>query len=339
MSFAWPLVLGPLAAGEDLDESAAHAAMTEIMEGRADPAQIAAFIVGLRTKGETVDEMVGMVSAMYDAAVTVELAVRAVDTAGTGGDRSGTFNVSTAAALVAAGAGARVAKHGNRAASSQAGSADVLEALGVRIDLEPAATASLVEEVGFGFFFAPRYHPAMRFAAPVRAALGIPTVFNVLGPLANPARVPYRVVGVADGRMAMRMVGVLQRLGCERAFVLHGADGLDEVSLSAATRVLRLDAGTVTEEVFEPESIGLSRAPLDAVAGGDAGENARQIRAVLGGAAGARRDIAVANAAFALVAAGVAVGFEDAARAAEDAIDSGAAAAVLDAVVDASGSG
>ncbi|MEX2323802.1 MAG: anthranilate phosphoribosyltransferase [Acidimicrobiia bacterium] len=339
MSFSWPAVLGPLASGEDLGESVAHAAMTEIMEGRADPAQIAAFIVGLRTKGETVDEMVGMVSAMYDAAVTVELASPAVDTAGTGGDRSGTFNVSTAAALIAAGAGARVAKHGNRAASSQAGSADVLEALGVRIDLEPKATAALVNEVGFGFFFAPRYHPAMRFAAPVRAALGIPTVFNVLGPLANPARAPYRVVGVADARMAMRMVGVLQRLSCERAFVIHGEDGLDEVSLSAPTRVLRLDAGTVTEEVFEPESIGLSRAPLDAVAGGDAGENARQIRAVLGGEIGARRDIAVANAAFALVAAGVADGFEEAARAAEDAIDSGAAAAVLYAVVEASGAG
>ena len=338
MPFLWPDVLGPLAAGEDLDESVAHAAMTEIMEGRADPTQIAAFIVALRTKGETVDEMVGMVSAMYDAAVTVELSVRAVDTAGTGGDRSGTFNVSTAAALIAAGAGARVAKHGNRAASSQAGSADVLEALGVRIDLGPEATAALVDEVGFGFFFAPRYHPAMRFAAPVRAALGIPTVFNVLGPLANPARAPYRVVGVADGRMAMRMAGVLRRLGCDRAFVVHGEGGLDEVSLSGPTRVLRLDSGTVTEEVFEPESIDLARAPLAAVVGGDAGENARQIRAVLGGEAGARRDIAVANAAFALVAAGVADDFEDAARAAEHAIDSGGAAAVLDALVDASAS-
>lgn len=337
MTFSWPDVLGPLAVGEDLDETAAHAAMTEIMAGRADPAQIAAFIVGLRAKGETVDEMVGMVSAMYDAAVTVELSVRAVDTAGTGGDHSGTFNVSTAAALIAAGAGARVAKHGNRAASSQAGSADVLEALGVRIDLEPEATATLVNEVGFGFFFAPRYHPAMRFAAPVRAALGIPTVFNVLGPLANPARAPFRVVGVADPRMATRMVEVLHRLGCERAFVVHGEGGLDEVSLSAPTRVLRLAAGTVTEEMFEPESIGLSRAPIDAMAGGDAAENARQIRAVLGGEDGARRDIAVANAAFALVAAGVADGFEDAARAAEDAIDSGAAASVLAAVVEASG--
>jgi anthranilate phosphoribosyltransferase len=335
----WPGVLGVLTAGHDLTAAQAGAALEAILAGRATDAQIAAFIVGLRTKGETVDEMAGMVNAMYDAAVTVELTAPAVDTAGTGGDRSGTFNVSTVAALVAAGAGASVAKHGNRAASSQAGSADVLEALGVRLDMEPEATVALIDQVGFGFFFAPRYHPAMRFAAPVRAALGIPTVFNVLGPLANPARAPYRVVGVADGRMATRMVGVLQRLGCVRGFVLYGEDGLDEVSLSAPTRVLRFDTDAMNEEVFEPESIGLSRAPVQAVGGGDAGENARQIRAVLGGEAGARRDIAVANAAFALVAAGMAQGFEQAARMAEGSIDSGAAASVLDAVVEASDAG
>lgn len=333
MSFAWPEVLGPLTAGRDLEEASAHAAMTEIMEGRAEPAQIAAFIVALRAKGETVDEMVGLVRAMYDAAVTVDVGVPVVDTAGTGGDRSGTFNVSTTAALVAAGAGARVAKHGNRAASSRAGSADVLEALGVPIELAPESVATLVREAGFGFFFAPRFHPAMRHAGPVRRALGVPTVFNFLGPLANPARARAQAIGVSDPRMAQRMIGVLQRMGAEQAFVFYGEDGLDELTTTGTSFIYRLRHGQVTHAEFTPEDFGVPRADPGALAGGDAADNAAITRAILDGERGPRRDISVVNAAPAIVAAGLAEGFADAIDLAAAAIDDGRAAAVLDRVV------
>jgi anthranilate phosphoribosyltransferase len=331
--FHWPSVLVPLAAGEHLDEDSAHAAMTEIMEGRAEPAQIAAFIVSLRAKGETVDEMTGLVRAMYDAAITVDVGVTVVDTAGTGGDGSGTFNISTTAGLIAAGAGAKVAKHGNRAASSQAGSADVLEALGIRIDLEPEHTARLVRKAGFGFFFAPRYHPAMRHAAPVRAQLGIPTVFNVLGPLANPARARRQSIGVADPRMAETMIGVLRRLGSELAFVFFGEDGLDELTTAGTSYIYRLRDGEVTHAEFTPEDFGVSRASSEALRGGDAAKNAAIVRSVLAGEPGPRRDIALVNSAPAIVAAGLADGFADAMVLAADSVDSGAAAAVLDRVV------
>lgn len=336
-SFEWPVVLGPLAAGEDIDEAAARAAMAEIMEGRAEPAQIAAFIVALRAKGETVEEMIGMVRAMYDAAVTVEVEQPVVDTAGTGGDRSGTFNISTTAALIAAGAGARIAKHGNRAASSRSGSADVLEALGVPIDLEPMETARLVEDVGFGFFFAPRYHPAMRHAAPIRSQLGIPTVFNVLGPLANPARATRQVIGVADPRMAEKMIGVLKGLGCERGFVFHGEDGLDELTTTGTSLIYRLRDGEVTHAEFTPEDFGVPRAEPGALVGGDADANAVIVRRILEGEPGPRRDIALVNAAPAIVVAGLADGFADALELAAEAVDSGRAAGVLEALVAAGG--
>ncbi len=332
-SFSWPAVLGPLSAGRDLDEAAAHAAMTEVMSGRAEPAQIAAFIVALRAKGETVDEMTGLVRAMLEAAVLVDVGEPVVDTAGTGGDRSGTFNISTTAALIAAGAGAKVAKHGNRAASSRAGSADVLEALGVRIDLEPEATVRLVRETGFGFFFAPRYHPAMRFAGPVRSQLGIPTVFNFLGPLANPARARRQAVGVSDARMAAVMIGALDRLGAEQAFVYHGEDGLDELTTTGPSYIYRLKGGEVTHAEFTPEDFGVARASAEDLRGGDAAENAAIVRAILAGEPGPTRDVALVNAAPAIVAAGLAEGFEQAMRLAERSVDSGAAAGVLDAVV------
>lgn len=319
--------------GEDIGESAAHAAMTEIMEGRAEPAQTAAFIVALRGKGETVDEMVGLVRAMYDAAVTVEVGVPVVDTAGTGGDRAGTFNISTTAALIAAGAGAHVAKHGNRAASSRSGSADLLEALGVRIDLAPESVATLVREAGFGFFFAPRFHPAMRHAGPVRTALGVPTVFNFLGPLANPARARAQAVGVSDARMAPRMMGVLQRLGSEQAFVFYGEDGLDEITTTGTSFIYRLRHGEVTHAEFTPEDFGVPRAVPADLRGGDAAANAVITREVLAGVPGPRRDVAVVNAAPAIVAAGLADGFAAAIELAADAVDSGRAAAVLDRVV------
>jgi anthranilate phosphoribosyltransferase len=329
-SFSWPAALGPLAAGVDLDEGTARSAMAEIMGGRAEPAQIAAFIVALRAKGETVDEMTGMVRAMYDEAITVDIGPGVVDTAGTGGDGSGTFNISTAAAFIAAGAGARVAKHGNRAASSKAGSADVLEALGVPIDIGPEEIGTVVTEVGFGFFFAPHYHPAMRFAAPIRAQLGIPTVFNFLGPLANPARARRQAIGVADPRMAATMIGVLKRLGSEMAFVFHGEDGLDEITTAGPTYIYRLRDGEITHAEFTPEDFGVPRADRADILGGDAATNATIITTILEGEPGPRRDIALVNAAPAIVAAGLAEGFADAMGLARDSIDSGAAARVLD---------
>jgi anthranilate phosphoribosyltransferase len=331
--FSWPGVLGPLTGGADLSQEQAHAAMTEIMAGRAEPTQIAAFIVSLRAKGETVDEMVGLVTAMYDVAVTVDVGVPVVDTAGTGGDSSGTFNISTTAALIAAGAGAKVAKHGNRAASSRTGSADVLEELGVPLDLEPDHVARMVREAGFGFFFAPRFHPAMRFAAPVRKELGVPTVFNFLGPLANPARAKRQVIGVADVRMAERMVGVLHRLGSEMALVFYGEDGLDELTTAGTSFIYRLKDGVITHAEFTPADFGVAPASLPELAGGDAGENAAILRGILAGDTGPKRDIALVNAAAAIVAAGIAVGFEDGMEAAAASIDSGAAAEVLGSVI------
>ncbi|MEK7251979.1 MAG: anthranilate phosphoribosyltransferase [Actinomycetota bacterium] len=332
-SFAWPAVLGSLVAGRDIEESAAHGAMTEIMEGRAEPAQVAAFIVALRSKGETVDEMVGLVRAMYDAAVTVDVGIPVVDTAGTGGDRSGTFNISTTAAFIAAGAGANVAKHGNRAASSRSGSADVLEALGVRIDLAPESVATLIREAGFGFFFAPRFHPAMRHAGPVRIALGVPTVFNFLGPLANPARATAQAIGVSDSRMAETMIGVLQRLGREQAFVFYGEDGLDEITTTGTSFIYRLRRGEVTHAEFTPEDFGVARSQPEDLKGGDAAANAVITRQVLSGAHGPRRDVSLVNAAPAIVAAGLADGFGPAIELAADSIDSGRAASVLEKVV------
>jgi len=327
--FAWPEVLGPLLAGDDIDEPQARSAMAEIMAGRAEHSQIAAFIVGLRAKGESIDEMTGLVKAMYDVAVTVDIGVPVVDTAGTGGDRSGTFNISTTAAFIAAGAGAKVAKHGNRAASSSTGSADVLEELGVPIDLEPESVADLVRTHGFGFFFAPRFHPAMRFAAPVRRELGVPTVFNFLGPLANPARARRQVIGVADARMAERMIQVLHRLGSEFALVFYGEDGLDELTTAGTSFIYRLKDGEVTHAEFTPEDFGVSRAERDDLLGGDAARNAAIVRAVLDGQAGPHRDISIVNAAAAIVAAGLAEGFEDGMEAAATSVDSGAARDVL----------
>lgn len=327
--FDWSDALGRLTAGRDLGEDEARRAMAEVMAGRADPAQIAAFIVALRMKGESIAEMTGMVRAMYDAAVTVDVGLPVVDVVGTGGDRSGTFNVSTTAAFIAAGAGAKVAKHGNRAASSRAGSADVLEALGVPMDLEPDETARSVREAGFGFFFAPRYHPAMRHAAPVRRSLGVPTVFNVLGPLANPARARRQAIGVADPKMAERMIEVLRNLGSEYAFVFYGEDGLDELTTCGTSFIYRLRDGAITHAEFTPEDFGVARADREDLLGGDATHNAAIVRSVLAGDQGPARDIALVNAAPAIVAAGLAEGFADALAMAVESVDSGAAGAVL----------
>lgn len=327
----WPDFLGRLAAGQDLTEEEARSAMAEIMAGHATQAQIAAMIVALRIKGETVDEITGLVRAMREAAVPVSVDVPViVDTAGTGGDRSGTFNISTTAAFVAAGAGARVAKHGNRSASSRCGSADLLEALGMAIDLGPEAAAVLLRETGFAFFFAPIYHPAMRHAAPVRSQLGIPTVFNFLGPLANPAGARRQALGVSDARMAERMIRALQRLDAEYAFVYYGEDGLDEITTTGPSFIYRLRGGEVTHAEFTPEDFGVARAAAGNFLGGTVEENVAITRAVLDGEPGPKRDIVLVNAAPAIVAADVALGFEEAVRLAAESIDSGAASAVLE---------
>ena len=331
----WNVILDRLTTGRDISRSEARAAMTEVMEGRAEPTQVAAFLVALRMKGETVDEMTGLVEAFRQAAVPVPLENRdhLIDIVGTGGDRSQTFNISTTAALIAAGAGATVAKHGNRAASSRCGSADVLEGLGMKIELPPEAMATLVTEENFGFFYAPSYHPAMRHAVPVRKALGIPTVMNVLGPLSNPAGVRRYAIGVADQAMAERMIRVLSSLGAHSAFVVHGEDGLDEVTTTGPTFILRLRDGEITHAEFTPEDFGVERARASDLLGGDVADNVAIVREILAGKSGPRRDAAVVNAAVGIVASGLAEGFSEGVAAANRAIDSGAAAGVLDGVV------
>ncbi|HEU4750489.1 MAG TPA: anthranilate phosphoribosyltransferase [Acidimicrobiia bacterium] len=331
----WPFILSKLASSTDLTRSEARQAMAEVMAGTTTPAQIAAFIVALRMKGESVEEMTGLVEAIRAVAVPVEVDEPGlVDVVGTGGDGSGTFNISTTASLIAAGAGARVAKHGNRSVSSRCGSADVLEALGVRIDLPPAANVRLLAETGFAFFFAPHYHPSFRHAGPVRRELGIPTVFNFLGPLANPAGTRRQAIGVSDPRMAERVIGVLARLDSVYSFVFHGEDGLDEITTAGPTYIYRLRDGEVTHAEFTPEDFGIRRSSLGELKGGDAAENASIVSQVLAGEPGPRRDAALINAAPALVAAGLAPGFVEAVDLARNSIDSGAAAALLGRVVD-----
>src|SRR4051812_20814525 len=302
----WPFVLGRLMSGSPLTSAQAGAALADILEGNATSAQIAAFAVALRMRGETVEEMAGLVATMLDFAEPVDAGPDVVDTCGTGGDRSHSINVSTIASFVVAGAGAKVCKHGNRAASSAAGSADVLEALGVVIDLGPAGVARCVAEAGMGFCFAPRYHAASRYAIPTRRELGVPTVFNFLGPLANPARPRRQVVGVSDAGMAEKMLGVLEANGAERALVVFGHDGLDELTTTTTSTVLEFDHGTKRTYVVDPTALGLPLASLDDLRGGDPTTNAGLARHVLAGQAGPHRDIVVLNAAAGIVAAGLA---------------------------------
>ncbi|HYN35415.1 MAG TPA: anthranilate phosphoribosyltransferase [Actinomycetota bacterium] len=336
--FSWSSSITRLLEGQSLSDDETAAAMSEIMEGAATPAQIAGFVVALRSKGETTDEIVGLVRAMRSFALKVEAGDDVVDTCGTGGDRAGTFNVSTAAAIVCAGAGARVAKHGNRAASSKCGSADVLEELGVKLDLQPAAVATCIDEAGMGFCFAPIFHPAMRHAGVTRRELGIPTIFNFLGPLTNPAGAKRQALGVSDPRMVDKMVETLRRLGSQRVVAFHGDSGLDELSLSGPSRVVELiDGETKTSEV-DPTHLGFERAPLDAVKGGTAEENAAAIRAVLAGERGPRRDIVVLNTAAGLVAAGLAADMSEGVQLASQAIDSGSASDALDKLIEVSNS-
>jgi anthranilate phosphoribosyltransferase len=315
----------------------AQAVMNEIMDGLATPAQIGGFLIALRLKGESEEEVAGFAAAMRARAVPVPIAPDQVlvDTCGTGGDGRQTFNISTAAALVAAGAGARIAKHGNRAVSNACGSADVLEALGVNIQLGPEGVARCIAEAGVGFLFAPLYHPSLRHIGPVRRELGVRTVFNLLGPLTNPAGASTQLLGVADGRAARILARALTRLGTHHALVVHGAGGLDEISLSGPTLCYEVRAGQPEPATFTigPEEFGLAPAPLGAVRGGSPGENAALVRQVLAGQPGPHRDIVLLNAAAALYVGGRAPNLETGLAQAAEAIDSGAAAAALERLI------
>lgn len=325
--------LESVVAGEDLDVDSARRVMDQIMDGFATQAQIGALLAALRSKGESVDELTGFVESLRDHATLVELDVDAVDTCGTGGDGLGTFNISTAAAIVVSGAGVPVAKHGNRSVSSQCGSADVLEALGVTIALPPDGVRRCVHDAGIGFMFAPLFHPALKNAAAARRELGIRTVFNILGPLANPARVRRQMLGVADGEVAPKMADVLVRLGHERAFVVNGGDGMDELGLDQPATMYDVQGGVVRNTTVDASHLGLARAPAAAIGGGDAAACAQRVRDVLGGEDGAPRDVVLLNAAGALVVAGLASDLAEGIQRARESIDSGAARERLEKLV------
>ncbi len=318
--------------GASLTRAEAAEVMTEIMDAACTPAQFGAFVTALRAKGETADEIAGCLGVMRAKALPVAVSQPVADTCGTGGDGVGTFNVSTANAIVLAAAGQPVAKHGNRAMSSACGSADVLEALSVQIELGPDAVAQCIEQVGIGFMFAQAYHPAMKFAAPLRREIGIRTIFNILGPLTNPAGASYRVFGVADPGQADDIAHALSALGVRRALVVHGeADGVDEISLSGPTLVTEWNGSSVQSYRLEPADFGLATAPVSEIAGGSVAENAQYVRDVMAGAPGPRRDVVVMNAAAGLVVSGRATDWKEGARQAAAAIDSGQAAAKLEA--------
>lgn len=318
-----------LVEGRSLTADQAADSMNEIMTGEATPAQFGAFVTALRLKGEVVAEITGMARVMREMSLSVEFSGDLIDTCGTGGDGLGTFNVSTAAGFVAAGAGVTVAKHGNRAMSGATGSADVLEALGIRIDLGPEGVQRCLEQVGFGFMFAQRYHPSMRFAAGPRREIGIRTVFNILGPLTNPAGASRQVIGVADGSMAERMAQVLHMLGSQRALVVHGNDGMDEITVTDTSEIWDLEGGDVSSYPISPEDIGLNRSPVSALRVSSKEQSAETVRMVLEGAIGPARDIVLINAAAALVVADKAASLKEGIPLAADSIDSGAAARKL----------
>jgi len=319
-----------LASRRDLSRDDAAAVLAQIMAGEASEAQIAAFLIALRTKGETQDEIAGLAQTMRALATPVSVARDdLVDTAGTGGGRP-TFNVSTTAALIAAGAGCALAKHGNRSATGLSGSADLLEALGARIDLEAPAVARCITDAGFGFMFAPAHHAAMRFVIPVRKALAVRTIFNFLGPLTNPAGARRQLIGVSDASYLDTIAGALAALGCDHALVVSSADGLDELSTSGPTHVVEVTAQKIERYELAPADVGLAEAPYDAVIGGTPQENAATTRAILSGEAGPRRDLAVLNAGAAIYAGGRADSIAAGVIAAQEAIDSGAAHATLE---------
>jgi anthranilate phosphoribosyltransferase len=342
VGLTWPEVLARLSRRESLSEAEAEATLKTVLSGEATPVQVGAFLALLHAKGETAEEVTGLARAMVDAAVPCPLADQdaetAVDLVGTGGDRLSSINVTTLAAFITAGCGVPVCKHGNRAASSSVGTADVLEALGVAIELGPEGVARCVAEAGMGFCFAQRFHPAMRFVGPVRQELGVPTVFNFLGPLINPARTRRQLVGVSDRAMAPIMAGVFGATGSRHALIVHADDGLDELSVTSPTDVLEVrgdgsGAFGLREWRVDPQALGFSRATLADLRGGNAAFNAGVIRSVLEGERGARRDIGILNAAAALVVAGRVEDLESGLGLATESIDRGRAVAVLDALI------
>ena len=319
-----------LASGRDLTAAQTSAVLAQIMSGNASEIQIAGFLIALRTKGETVAELSGLAATMREFAAPVRVdRGDLLDTAGTGGGRR-TFNVSTTAALIAAGAGCTVAKHGNRSATGLSGSADLLEALGARIDLPPSAVAECIEEVGFGFMFAPAHHQATRFVIPVRRELAVRTIFNFLGPLTNPAGASRQLIGVSDGAYLETMAGALALLGTEHALLVCSHDGLDELSICAPTRVFEVTADGIAQYEVSPEQFGIARAPEDAIPGGDPHRNAEITQAIFAGESGPARDVAVLNGGAAIYAGGGAPTLAEGVDCAAVAVDSGAAAAALD---------
>jgi anthranilate phosphoribosyltransferase len=315
--------------GGTLTTDEAHGAMGAIMDGEATASQLAALLVALRMRGETIDELAGFAMAMRERVLRVAAPAGAIDVVGTGGDRSNTFNISTTAALVAAASGIPVAKHGNRAITSRSGSADVLDALGIRVDHDAESAADALASDGFAFLFAPAFHPAMRHAGPTRREIGVRTAFNLIGPLTNPAGVERLVIGVGDPTVAPRLAAVIDRLGTERAFVIHG-DGIDELPLDGSGVIHQVDRDGVTVRGVEPAELGLATVPTSELAGGTPAENAALIEAIFAGERGPRRDVVLLNAAAAFLVAGVATTFEDGIERAAATIDDGKAAELVE---------
>jgi anthranilate phosphoribosyltransferase len=329
----FPRFIAKVAEGQSLTADEAAEAFAIMMSGEASAAQMGAFLMGLRVRGETVEEITGAAQAMRAKATTVKAPEGAIDTCGTGGDAKGTYNISTCAAFLVAGAGVPVAKHGNKSVSSKSGSADVLAVLGVNLDVGPQIVSKAIEEAGVGFMFAPKHHSAMRHVGPVRAELGMRTIFNLLGPLANPAGAKHQVIGVFSRDWIVPLAEVLSNLGSSHVWVVHGSDGLDELTTTGPTFVAELKDGSVTTFEVTPGDAGLAQARPEDLSGGDAEENAKAIDAVLSGKPSAFRDIVVLNAAAALIVAGKAEGLLDGAKLAAEAIDSGAARKSLDDLV------
>ena len=318
--------LSKIVSGSDLTLAEAREVMREIMRGEATQAQIGAFLTALRMKGETVDEIAGCAQAMRESAIPVKPnRNQLVDTCGTGGDGSGTFNISTTVAFVAAGAGLAVAKHGNRSVSSRCGSADLLQALGVNLELAPEQVAQCIDEVGIGFLFAPKLHPAMKYALAPRQEIGLRTIFNILGPLSNPAQAKRQLLGVYHSDLTELMAEVLLALGAEHAFVVHGADALDELSVTGQNKISRLHNGHIETYYLDPQDLGLPRAKLSDLAGGSVEDNAAITRALLAGGNGPKRDVILLNAAAVLIAGGKASSFSEGLKLAAEAIDNGSA--------------
>jgi len=327
--------LSKIVSRSDLTMAEAREVMREIMKGEATQAQIGAFLTALRMKGETVDEIAGCAQAMRESAIPVKPnRNQLVDTCGTGGDGSGTFNISTTVAFVAAGAGLAVAKHGNRSVSSRCGSADLLQALGVNLELAPEQVAQCIDEVGIGFLFAPKLHPAMKYALAPRQEIGLRTIFNILGPLSNPAQAKRQLLGVYHSDLTELMAEVLRALGAEHAFVVHGADGLDELSVTGLNKISRLHDGDIETYYLNPQDLGLPRAKLSDLAGGSVEDNAAITKALLAGKDGPKRDVILLNAAAVLIAGGKASSFSDGMKLAAEAIDNGSAQRKLHQVVE-----